>query len=990
MANFKARARALDMLGRQQIAGIPTAISELFKNAHDAYADNAVADYFANTNTFVLRDDGVGMSESDFLDRWLVLGTESKLNSATGVRPPQQDSSKEPRPILGEKGIGRLAIAAIGPQLLILTRPQSVTGEEPSTRLTAAFIHWGLFEIPGVDLDEVEVQIRTFEGGQLPSQEDVVQMVEATRQNLRRLQKSTTSNQANQILEELQAFTIDPQQMQKQLGRPSLAGSGSGTHFFIKPATESLAVSLHNDINDASVSDLTKTLIGFNNTMTPGHEPARIHTIFRYHKADNTVKDLIEEGEFFTPSDFEAADHRISGYIDEMGQFSGTLSIYDVEPKPIIVPWLAAKGRPTDCGPFSINFAYVQGVSAESRLAPDEWARLNRKINQIGGLYIYRDEIRVLPYGDADVDFLDIEKRRSKGAGYYYFSYRRIFGAIELTNKENFNLSEKAGREGFRDNRAYRQFREILMHLFVQLAADYFREEGTQAQVFRQRLKELSSSEKARRRREKNVAPKRRAFQLNLEKVARQIAQGEPQNEVAKVLGVFEAQVSSVINTKEQALNDAALSLTEAENLAKTKLEEVRKSYRVTRPGGIALPRNLQRDYEAYWLEWRKLDEQVFEAAASKVSNEAQHTFDELGISLETRFRLEQIFQERVARLHKQLEERRRHSEALLSEKTKEATALIKENLSQMRNEVNDVLKSIASMDFETLNEKDISFWQTQQEGRLTKIEERSEMLLNSLDIQLQGLNFLPDEEGQLNGATEEAQALEEDVLALQERAEIDFELSQLGLAVEIVGHEFSNSIRDVRASIETLGKWAKRTDSLKPIYQSIRTSFEHLDGYLTLFTPLNRRLYRSKSKFSGASVAKFLRGLLGRQLDDAQVTLVTTEAFLSKTIEAYPSTFYPTFVNLVDNALFWVKDTPTPRQIMLDADEFAFIVSDSGPGIGDNDKEAVFEMRFTRKPGGRGLGLFIARQGLLKEGYALKLSPLGPLTGATFRIEAL
>ena len=40
MARFRTRARTVDMLGRQQIAGIPTAISELFKNAHDAYADH--------------------------------------------------------------------------------------------------------------------------------------------------------------------------------------------------------------------------------------------------------------------------------------------------------------------------------------------------------------------------------------------------------------------------------------------------------------------------------------------------------------------------------------------------------------------------------------------------------------------------------------------------------------------------------------------------------------------------------------------------------------------------------------------------------------------------------------------------------------------------------------------------------------------------------------------------------------------------------------
>ena len=46
------------MLGRQQIAGIPTAISELFKNAHDAYADRVEVDYYRREGLFVLRDNG--------------------------------------------------------------------------------------------------------------------------------------------------------------------------------------------------------------------------------------------------------------------------------------------------------------------------------------------------------------------------------------------------------------------------------------------------------------------------------------------------------------------------------------------------------------------------------------------------------------------------------------------------------------------------------------------------------------------------------------------------------------------------------------------------------------------------------------------------------------------------------------------------------------------------------------------------------------------
>jgi len=90
-------------------------------------------------------------------------------------------------------------------------------------------------------------------------------------------------------------------------------------------------------------------------------------------------------------------------------------------------------------------------------------------MNRIGGLYIYRDGIRVLPYGNNDYDFLDMERNRTKSAAYYYFSYRRIFGVIELDRVQNGQLHEKAGREGFRENRAYRQFRDILKRFFIRM-----------------------------------------------------------------------------------------------------------------------------------------------------------------------------------------------------------------------------------------------------------------------------------------------------------------------------------------------------------------------------------------------------------------------------------------------------------------------------------------------------------------------------------------
>ena len=63
---------------------MPTAISELFTNAHDAYAPKVEVDFFRRSGLFVLRDDGIGMSHRDFVDRWVTLGTESKLSADYG------------------------------------------------------------------------------------------------------------------------------------------------------------------------------------------------------------------------------------------------------------------------------------------------------------------------------------------------------------------------------------------------------------------------------------------------------------------------------------------------------------------------------------------------------------------------------------------------------------------------------------------------------------------------------------------------------------------------------------------------------------------------------------------------------------------------------------------------------------------------------------------------------------------------------------------
>ena len=178
--SFRVRARAIDLLGRQQIAGIPTAIHELFKNAYDAFATHVEVDVFQRSKTLVIRDNGFGMTLSDVLEKWLAVGTESKAGMRVVHADWLTDRDTTPRPVLGEKGIGRLAIASIGPVVLMISRAIRGDGKH---RAVACLVAWSLFEVPGINITDIKVPIRELEDGKLPDAKDLAEMVEAVRQN---------------------------------------------------------------------------------------------------------------------------------------------------------------------------------------------------------------------------------------------------------------------------------------------------------------------------------------------------------------------------------------------------------------------------------------------------------------------------------------------------------------------------------------------------------------------------------------------------------------------------------------------------------------------------------------------------------------------------------------------------------------------------------------------------------------------------------------
>ncbi|HEX8573563.1 MAG TPA: ATP-binding protein [Allosphingosinicella sp.] len=980
MAKINVRARAVDLLGRQQVAGIPTAISELFKNAHDAYAKRVEVDYYRRQGLLILRDDGVGMGRSDFERRWLTIGTESKAEGV-GIAPPPVDPDQPLRSIMGEKGIGRLAISLIGTQVLVMTRPKLTRPENT----TVAFLNWGIFALPGIDLAEIDIPVIELPRGKLPGASEIAAMVDLVRVNVDRLRGSDEATK-ERIRADLARFVVDPAALADSIPvGPDLRAS-HGTQFWIQPTSELLSDDIDGMEQREKATPLEKVLLGFSNTMTPHHEPPPVETRFRDHLGGNLLQERIAEDNFFTPEEFLAADHHVEGAFDERGQFKGTIRIYGKEPVGYQVRWANPQLEDTMCGPFNINFAYVQGTFNESRLPRDDWNAIIAKLNRIGGLYIYRDGIRILPYGDSDYDFLDMENRRTRHAGYYFFSYRRIFGVVEIKRHANKNLVEKAGREGFQENRAYRQFKSILENFFIQTAADFFREEGVQADVYSHEKSRVSREKELLERRRKQITGRREELKRSLTVFFERVNERW-----------FEAEIATAVDTAEQQFNNASAqdltvgSLTDLMREARKQIQNFARAATITRPRAVGLTRELSRLWSRYQVEKQRLQEDLFNPGLARLEKLTSDAARRLDLPLDVRQMVVEVLEDLGERERRRARSLQSEVHRNLGDLRERALAVARTGLQTVDATIKTTLIDFEHIDQGALSDENLRTTRERFENEILEAAEEQAGLLQKLRDQLKGA-ATPE-------ALERDEVLEALEGELEERRERDLEslqLAQMGMAIGIVHHEFQAVIRSVRHNVRKLKPWADRNEPLQALYQDIDRSYSHLDSYLSLFAPLNRRLTQTKTVIAGSDIYGYIRELLGDRIRRHGIELDPTAEFLNVEVVEYVSTLYPPFVNLIDNAIFWLNTgdqivreghASRSKRIVLDYCGGAFVISDTGPGVLTEDQDAVFEPGFSRKPNGSGLGLYITRSLLEQAGYVMRLDPYERGKGGTFRI---
>ena len=171
--------RTIDYFGSKAITSDITALFELIKNSRDANAAKVTIHFkeLSKKNARIkVSDDGDGMSKKDVKEKWMVIGTNSRLHD---------DKIKNGKAAWGEMGIGRMACQKLGS----MTELVSVKNKE-QIKMT---FDWSVFERSGVTVDKITFPV---EAGSSENMEHGLTL------EITNLKSQWTSKKINELKEE--------------------------------------------------------------------------------------------------------------------------------------------------------------------------------------------------------------------------------------------------------------------------------------------------------------------------------------------------------------------------------------------------------------------------------------------------------------------------------------------------------------------------------------------------------------------------------------------------------------------------------------------------------------------------------------------------------------------------------------------------------------------------------------------------------------------
>lgn len=420
---FKIRpyARLLTMLGEQLIKNEQIALAELIKNAYDADAEWVKVSFvdfgekmeILEHSKIIIEDNGCGMTLDVIEKSWMNPATPNK-KAKTG---DAKKSLEKGRIIQGEKGIGRFSILKLGRKINITTRPKG-SNDEYVIDYDLSSYDDDFLTVGGQEkelyIDDISINVYSQQPTQITDREVIVNSQKYSENNHNGTKIEISNLKGEWSKRKIEDVNKESQKLQSIFDK-----------IFDKQSNDKFEIGF--EVNNERVSVSDKTIENLDNLFQ--NKAVLKITNGKYKEKDKYFEFNLNDN----PVKLNLNDERITGLTIFKEYFiKPNLFGFDI--------------KESSCGNFGFNF-FVFDFTAkkESKFYLDSKEKELIKEHRI---YLYRDKIRVAPYGDPDDDWVGTDKKRAVGRSGDYLSNDQVVGFIDITKKDNPNLKDKTNREG--------------------------------------------------------------------------------------------------------------------------------------------------------------------------------------------------------------------------------------------------------------------------------------------------------------------------------------------------------------------------------------------------------------------------------------------------------------------------------------------------------------------------------------------------------------
>ncbi|NPV02656.1 MAG: sensor histidine kinase [Brevinematales bacterium] len=418
---FKTRARLIIQLGEQLIKDESIALLELIKNSYDADALNCDVQikYPQNTEKGIISiyDDGDGMDYKILSTAWLELGTDMKNELLKNEDINKRRTEKYHRLRLGEKGIGRFGAHRLGREILIISR-------QKNKKEVVLEINW----------DEIE-NSKYIED--LP-----VKIIERMPQEF----KNCTGTFI-QIKKLRMPWNREKARICKRVIESLNSPFNSSTDFHVKfTITDTQADWFEGLLTFDQVQEYK--LFSFNAVLE-----GNLITKFKYEFSPWKSMTKLE------PRVIDEKDNeivKIKRMVYEDDDLKKNERLIDINLSKFHIGPVNFRGIIFDRDPKVLN------------LGVQDKKGLKKYLDVNGGIRVFRDNMRVMNYGEPGYDWLELGMRRVNMPA-VRISNNIVIGAVYLNKDESSDLIEISNREGFVENEAFYELSRALIYVLGQI-----------------------------------------------------------------------------------------------------------------------------------------------------------------------------------------------------------------------------------------------------------------------------------------------------------------------------------------------------------------------------------------------------------------------------------------------------------------------------------------------------------------------------------------